>query len=333
MEQMPIGIPIGNFGNGWVEFSQASCYKQDVNAEDKTLLVVNPAAGHGRGFKCFRRLEPRILKEFPGIEICSSDYPGHASEIGRRAAEEGFARVICIGGDGTPFEVINGIYAKGRPRRTPEIGLIPAGTGNSFLRDFDTLTADQALDNIVAGRRHTVDLVEFWYQQDGRTEHRFSINLLGVGLIADILRLTNERLKFLGSFGYSLAVLLRLAKGMDNRIDIEADGTKWTVNDSAMVISNSKFTGGRMKIAPDADPTDGRADLVIFREVNRREIVDIFRKVFSGTHTGHPKVDVIKAAEISINAYPPQLLMADGELLGETPLRLKVWPRELIILA
>jgi len=304
-----------------------------VSADDKTLLVVNPAAGHGRGLKCYRRLEARILAEFPGIEVRMSEYPGHSLEIGCRAAEEGFARVICLGGDGTPFEVINGIYAKGRPPRTPEIGLIPAGTGNSFLRDFDTLTADQALDNIVAGRRHAIDLVEFWYRQDGLTEHRFSINLLGVGLIADILKLANKRLKILGSFGYSLAVLLRLAKGMNNRMDIEADGKKWTVRDSAMVISNSKFTGGRMKIAPDADPSDGRADLVIFREVNRREIVDIFRKVFSGTHTGHPKVDVIKAAEISINADPPQLLMADGELLGDTPLRLKVLPRELSVLA
>ena len=81
--------------------------------------------------------------------------------------------MICLGGDGTPFEVINGIYAKGRPPRTPEIGLIPAGTGNSFLRDFDTLTADQALDNIVAGRRHAVDLVDFAYRQNGLTEHRF----------------------------------------------------------------------------------------------------------------------------------------------------------------
>ncbi len=304
-----------------------------MSAEDRTLLVVNPVCGHGRGLKSFRRLEARILAEFPGIEVRISEYPGQATEIGSRAVEEGFARVICLGGDGTPFEVVNGIYAKGRPLRRPEIGIVPAGTGNSFLRDFDTLTADQALDNIVAGRRHAVDVVEFWYQQNGRTEHRFSLNLLGVGLIADILKLANERLKILGSLGYSLAVLLRLAKGMDNRMDIEADGKKWTIRDSAMVISNSKFTGGQMKIAPDADPSDGRADLVIFREVNRREIIDIFRKVFSGTHTGHPKVDVVKAAEISIDADPPQLLMADGELLGMTPLRLKVRPRELTILA
>jgi YegS/Rv2252/BmrU family lipid kinase len=299
----------------------------------KTLLIVNPAAGHGRGLKCFHRLQPRLLAEFPGLDIRQSDYPGHSIEIGRQAAKEGFSLIICLGGDGTPFEVLNGLYAQGRPSPLPEIGLIPAGTGNSFLRDFGTETADQALDNILAGRRHSVDLLDFHFRRQGQPAHMVSLNLLGIGLIADILKLTNERLKIFGSFGYSLAVMLRLVKGMDNRIDIEADGRKWTVRDSAMVISNSKFTGGKMKIAPHADTADGRADLIIFRQVNRREILAIFKGVFAGTHAQHPKVDMIPAAEISIEAEPPQLLMADGELLGETPLRLKVLPGELTILA
>jgi YegS/Rv2252/BmrU family lipid kinase len=304
-----------------------------MDARERTLLVVNPAAGRGLGLKCFHRLEKRIHQAFPDLEVRISEYAGHAVEIGRQAAAEGFHRLLCLGGDGTPFEVVNGLYAKGRPPRIPEIGLIPAGTGNSFIRDFGVETADAALTNIQTGRRHAVDLLEFHFQRDGLTERRFALNILGIGLIADILKLTNKRLKFLGSSGYSLAVLLRLVKGMDNQIDITADGRSWTIRDSALVISNSKFTGGKMKIAPDADVADGKADLVIFREVNRREIIAIFKRVFSGTHTDHPKVETSVAAEIAIEGAPPLLLMADGELLGETPLRLKVLPRELTILA
>lgn len=304
-----------------------------MDPDAKTLLVVNPVAGHGRGLKCFRRLQPRLLKEFPGLDIRLSEYPGHAVEIGRRAAEEGFARILCLGGDGTPYEVVNGLYAGGRPERPPAIGLIPAGTGNSFLRDFGEAAPDAALDGIRSGRRRAVDLVEFHYARGGKPARGYSLNILGVGLIADILKLTNERLKGFGAFGYSLAVLLRLAKGLDNRIDLEADGRAWTIADSALVVSNSKFTGGRMKIAPAADTADGRADLVVFREVNRREIASIFRRVFSGAHAGHPKVDTLQAAGISVAAGPPQLLMADGELVGETPLRVKVLPGEIILLA
>lgn len=299
----------------------------------RTLLVVNPAAGHGRGKKVFERLETRLRGAIPGLEVRFSEYPGHAVEIGREAARASYDRILCLGGDGTPYEIINGLYAEGRPARLPEIGQIPAGTGNSFLRDFDITTPDEALDAILSGRRRKVDLVEFQSQEGPETVRRYSLNIIGVGLIADILQLTNERLKFLGSAGYSLAVLVRLIRGMSNRLVIHADGRTLEVKNSALVVSNSKFTGGRMKIAPAADPSDGRADIVLFNGVNRREIVAIFAGVFSGKHAAHPKVEMLQAASIAIEADPPLRLMADGELIGWTPLRLKVLPAELVILA
>lgn len=299
----------------------------------KTLLVVNPVAGHGKGQKCFERLEPALRAKIPGLEIRFTGYAGHAVEIGKAAAAEGFDRVICLGGDGTPFEVIGGLYAEGRPAKVPEIGLLPAGTGNSFLRDFGTLTPDDALRNIFEGRRRNVDLVEFEDQEDGRTVRRYSLNIIGVGLIADILQLTNERLKFLGAAGYSLAVLVRLVRGMRNWVEIQTDGLRQAAPDSALVVSNSKFTGGKMMIAPAADPSDGRADLVLFNGVNRREIVRIFSGVFSGKHVAHPKVETRQAERITVEADPPLRVMADGELLGYTPLKLRVLPAELTILA
>jgi diacylglycerol kinase (ATP) len=302
----------------------------------KTLLVVNPAAGHGRGQKVFERLEPRLREVLPVLEVRFSEYAGQAIEIGREAARAGYDRLLCLGGDGTPYELINGLYADGRPARLPEIGQIPAGTGNSFLRDFDITTPEEAVDAIVAGRRRKVDLVEFSYRE-GRagtaTVRRYALNIIGVGLIADILQLTNERLKFMGSAGYSLAVLVRLIRGISNRIIIEADGRRLEVADSALVVSNSKFTGGKMKIAPPADTSDGRADIILFNGVNRRQIVAIFSGVFSGKHLAHPKVEAIQAASIAVESEPPLRLMADGELIGWTPLRLRVLPSEIVFLA
>lgn len=88
-----------------------------------------------------------------------------------------------------------------------------------------------------------------------------------------------------------------------------------------------------MMIAPPADVADGRADLVVFRGVNRREIVSIFRGVFSGAHMRHPKVETTAAAVLSISGDPPLRVMADGELLGETPLQARVLPGALTVLA
>jgi diacylglycerol kinase (ATP) len=207
-----------------------------------------------------------------------------------------------------------------------------AGTGNSFIRDFSAVNPEQSLDRIVKGKCRKVDLIEFDSMEGGKRIRRYYLNILGIGLIADILKLTNERLKFLGSFGYSLAVMLRLAKGMNNRMILTVDGRRLEIRDSALVISNSKFTGGNMKIAPQADTQDGKVDLVIFREVNRRDIVGIFRNVFQGKHIAHPKVDTYRASAVTLECEPQQLLMADGEMLGETPLTLKVRPGELSVL-
>ena len=126
---------------------------------------------------------------------------------------------------------------------------------------------------------------------------------------------------------------MRLAKGMNNRMRLTIDGEKLEVVDSALVISNSKFTGGAMKIAPMADTQDGRVDLVIFQGVNRRDILKIFSRVFKGSHVSHPKVKTCSAAQVTVDSSPQELLMADGELLGLTPLSLKVLPAELAILA
>ena len=298
----------------------------------KTLLIVNPAARHGRGRKCFDRISPRLNAEVPGLEVRLSEYPGHAIEIARGSIPKGYDRILCLGGDGTSFEVINGLYFQGRPPKLPEIGLIPAGTGNSFIRDFGTFTAEQAVDNILSGKRRLVDLVEIHYQSENKTVRRYSLNIVGIGLIADILRLTNQRLKFLGSAGYSLAVLIRLAKGMKNRIDIETSENSMTYVNSALVLSNSKYTGGNMMIAPKADTADGRVDLVLFNQVNRRDIISIFSRVFSGSHLKHPKVLNIQSETINVVGNPPLLLMADGELLGHTPLGVTVHPKELTIL-
>lgn len=298
----------------------------------KTLLLLNPVAGKGKGRSHFDWNRRRLGQGMENLEARVSEYPGHLTAICREAVAGGFRRIVSVGGDGTPFEVINGLYAEGRPAQEIELGMIPAGTGNSFIRDFSEISYSAALERILAGRARKIDLVEFSYFKNGRPQKQYYINILGIGLIADILKLTNERLKFLGSFGYSLAVMLRLAKGMKNRMTLTLDGRRLDIRDSALVISNSKFTGGKMKIAPQADTQDGKVDLVIFREVNRREIVHIFLNVFKGKHIGHPKVETCTATAVTLDATPQQLLMADGELLGETPLTLKVWPRELSIL-
>jgi len=300
--------------------------------DKKTLLIFNPAAGKGKGKKNFDTIFSTLSEKFENLEFKKSEYPGHIVEISKNAVKDGCQRIISIGGDGTPFEVVNGIYADGKPGQEIELGMIPAGTGNSFIRDFDDAFHEKWIVHVLNGKTHKVDMVEFTYFKQGKEVKNYFINILGIGLIADILKLTNEKLKFLGTLGYSMAVLIRLFKGMNNRMKVTIDDQTFVLKNSALVISNSKFTGGEMKIAPMADTNDGKVDMIAFNEVNRRDIINIFANVFKGKHVNHPKVKVFKGSEMEIDAEPQQLLMADGELLGETPMKLKVLPGELKIL-
>lgn len=301
--------------------------------DKKTLLILNPAAGKGKGLKNFDVVLSALSEKFKNLEVKRSEYPGHIVEISKNAVKDGCQRIISIGGDGTPFEIINGVYADGKPGQEIELGTIPAGTGNSFIRDFDEIFPEKWVKHVINGKTRKVDMVEFTYFMQEKEVKNYFINILGVGLIADILKLTNERLKFLGTLGYSMAVLIRLFKGMNNRMKVTVDDQNFELKNSALVISNSKYTGGEMKIAPMADTNDGKIDMIVFNEVNRREIINIFANVFKGKHVDHPKVKVFKGSEMQIDAEPRQLLMADGELLGETPMKLKVLPGELKILA
>jgi diacylglycerol kinase (ATP) len=307
-------------------------YNKCMTDDTKTLLLLNPAAGKGKGKKQFNAVRSALENKFKNLEVKVSEYPGHMVEISRNAVENGFQRIISIGGDGTPFEIINGIYAHGKLAHEIELGMIPAGTGNSFLRDFDSASPGIWVENILKGKTRKVDVVEFTYHKEGKPVKSYYINIMGIGLIADILKLTNEKLKFLGSLGYSAAVLVRLFKGMNNRMTVTVDNEAFELKNSALVISNSRYTGGKMKIAPMADTGDGKVDMVVFNEVNRREIIDIFIKVFKGAHVDHPKVKVFSGSEMGVDAEPRQLIMADGELLGETPMTLKVLPGQLKIL-
>lgn len=298
----------------------------------ETLLILNPVAGKGRAGKLLEQVSgllPEILGDFT---TRTSEYPGHAVELAARGRDEGFRRFISLGGDGTPFEILNGLCRAGPPEDEIELVMLPAGTGNSFLRDFTSLSAEEIIRAAGAGRHRRVDAGEFTFYQQTQLQKKYYLNILGLGLISDILELTNEKFKFLGPAGYSLAVLVRLFRGITNDIRLEIDGRQHTLRNSALVISNSKFTGGGMKIAPMADTADGRLDIIAFQEVSRRDIIRIFSQVFSGNHIRHPKVKVYSGRDIRVSSTPPLRVMADGELLGKTPLSLKVLPGFLKVL-
>ena len=299
----------------------------------KTLLFLNPVAGKGKGKDIFKRERANLGQRLKHLDVKISTHSGHSFEIGKNAVTEDYKLILSIGGDGTFFEIVNGVYASGIPVSDIEFGIIPAGTGNSFYKDLDKISQDQLVERVLKKESRKVDLIKFNYFKGNKRVNKYFINMMGVGLIADITKLTNEKMKFLGTIGYSLAVVLIMFRRIKNRIYVKIDNKEYEFINGALIISNSRYAGGNMKVAPMAEIDDGKVDVIVFNEVNRRETIDIFINVFRGAHIDHKKVKVFKGSNIEIESDPQLLLMADGEVLGETPLKLTVLPIELKIKA
>jgi diacylglycerol kinase family enzyme len=89
------------------------------------------------------------------------------------------------------------------------------------------------------------------------------------------------------------------------------------------------YAAGGMKIAPDARPDDGRFDAVLIGDVTKVDFVTTFPKIYRGTHGSHPKVDIVRAAVVTVDAGEPLPVVLDGEQPGTTPARFEVVPSAL----
>jgi diacylglycerol kinase (ATP) len=303
-----------------------------MSAESKGpyFVVINGAAGGGR---CRSRFDPvhRRLKE-AGLELDLhlTEGPRHAIELVQEAYEAGHRRFLAVGGDGTSYEVINGLYASGADPEGVVLGMLPLGTGNSFLRDFGITNEEAALEAILRGRRRAIDVV--------RCEHRDGVlhyaNILSIGFTARAGALTNNQFKPLGAAGYIAAVVVSVAR-LDYPVDpIRLDGGATDARPASFLsFSNSKYTGGAMMMAPSADATDGKLDVVRVGVLPRGSFIATFPKIFSGTHVDKAEVEEAQARRVEFTEPRDQDVMVDGEIVRLAIRSLEVRPSALEILA
>src|SRR5262249_45923393 len=153
-----------------------------------------------------------LRKSGVSIDSAESSGPGHASALARKAYAEGYRKFLAVGGDGTSFEIINGLFPEAEAgagsNEPPTLAFLPLGTGNSFLRDFSKDGSAYAKDALLAGKTRPCDVIRLTHS-DGVL---YYMNLLSVGFTADVAMLTNQRLKGLGEVGYLLGVLICLIR-------------------------------------------------------------------------------------------------------------------------
>ncbi len=278
------------------------------------FAIVNPAAGGGRCGRLAPAALDRARAAGIALEVAETTRAGEAIKLARRAYENGYRNFLAVGGDGTSFEIINGIFSEalGAAER-PALGFLPLGTGNSFLKDFTTRGADHTIEALRKNVRRPCDVIRLQHT-DGEI---YFLNLVSLGFPADVGELTNRRFKRWGELGYILGVLTRLARLDHAAFPHRLDGaTDWDRRPCLfLTFSNSKFTGGKMMIAPKADSADGQIEYVRWSPVGRLRLLWTFPRLFTGTHIEHRLASRAPAQRIELDLPGPVNVMVDGEIL------------------
>ena len=288
----------------------------------KYLAIINPAAGGG---KCGKRA-PEVIADLRNrglhVDTVETTGPGEATRIVRRAFAEGRRHFIAVGGDGTGYEIVNGLFPEAlTAEEKPSLGFLPLGTGNSFLRDFTDEGAEFSVKALVEGRHHPCDVIRL----DTKEGPIHYINILSMGFTADVGALTNRRFKVLGEAGYILAVVTEVARLKARALPHRSDGGAMDSSPCTFIsINNSKYTGGKMMMAPHAKIDDGKAAVVHVGELGRVGLLRTFPRIFQGTHVTHPRIRATHVQSMEFDVASPIDIMVDGEIVRQTPQRLQV---------
>ena len=289
----------------------------------KTLAIVNPAAGFGKAAKLLGPALDRLRAGGVSFEVAETRHAGHATALAREGYAAGYRRFIAVGGDGTSFETVNGLFPEAWERRdAPTLGFLPLGTGNSFLRDFTKEGAAYAIRAILEGRTRPCDVIRLTHA----TGIIYYINILSLGFVADVATLANRRFKRLGAASYGLAVVLCLASFRKRVFRMRIDGAEHATPPTALLIfNNSKFTGGNMMLAPAADTADGQIEIVEW-SADRFDFIRNFPKCYDGSHIHHPCIWTGQARRIDLEFDEPMDIMIDGEVMTVRMQSLEVLP-------
>jgi diacylglycerol kinase (ATP) len=279
---------------------------------ERFIAIVNPAAGGGRAAKL---AGPKLAELRAGglpIDVIASSSPGHAMQLAREAYAQGYRRFLAVGGDGTAHEMLNGIFAEGPPKNRVALGFLPFGTGNSFLRDFSTDGASASIAALLAGRSRPIDLLQLTHSKG----EIYSFNLVSVGFAADVAAITNRWFKPLGHLGYLLGIFVRLAQLRRRSFTLRSDDdTAWDERRCLFLsFNNSKYTGGTMLVAPDADTSDGLIEFVRWGPVGRIKLLWLLPRLYDGTHLQHPLASRKSVRKIEFNIGEPIDVTIDGEV-------------------
>jgi len=290
----------------------------------RVCLIVNPSAGGGKAGRALPDVEHALQAHGLRVRRELTRDLAHARELAREAAVAG-ETVVCLSGDGMVGAVADIL------REVPGalMGVLPGGRGNDLARVLG-IAEDPVLAcaTVAGGFSRKIDL--------GEVGGRAFVGIASAGFDSDANRIANEAPARLGNLVYAYGALRALLGWHPARFHVRLDpdgghdggppGESHAFTGYSVAAANSKAYGGGMLLAPDALLDDGLLDVVAIERVSKLRFLANLPKVFKGTHVKLSSVRVWRAREVEISADRPFTLYADGDPIGELPVRVRAAP-------
>jgi YegS/Rv2252/BmrU family lipid kinase len=311
-------------------------------------LVVNPAAGGGRAGRLAPEAERALRAQGLTVRRVDTRDLGHARELAVEAAGRS-ETIVALSGDGMIGALADAL--RGLPGAV--LGVIPGGRGNDLARVLGIPDDREAAATIIAaGHTRAVDLGIVGGDEASGSDRRSDgdepshageraagghafVGIASAGFDSDANRIANVAPAWLGGLVYVYGALGALISWKPARFEIELDppGERRAFTAFTVGACNSKSYGGGMRAAPDALLDDGLLEVVVLESVGKLAfLTKILPKVFKGTHVHEPCVKVFRARAIALSADRPFTMYADGDPIGELPLRVRALPGAITML-
>jgi len=278
-------------------------------------LIVNPLAGGKNGkrmAKNLARIEKRLKERKVEYAIHFTEKPKHAVELTKTLIDNGATVIVCVGGDGTLHEVVNGFHSFDKCA----LGIIPCGTGNDFAEALKLeKDIDKAVDLILDGEAKYTDFIQLPTVR--------SINIVGMGIDVEVLKKYNA-LKHKNKFGYTKCLLKTLFTYDYVKFTAETDGEKTEFKAFMACVANGSSYGGGIRICPVADASDKNLDFVAVDKLSKPKILGALLKLKGGKILSLPQATHKKITKIKIEAEKPYVVQADGELYSDIPFEAEI---------
>ena len=250
----------------------------------KTVFIVNPKAGKRNNVeKLIERIKTTAEKLKADVEIYVTKAVGDAIVFVKDLCNKhGKARFIACGGDGTLSEVLSGaIECEGA-----EIGVMPFGTGNDFVKNFDGDFDD--VEAQITGNSEKCDAIKYTLLGKEGERVGYCANMFNIGFdcnVVDAMEHIKEKTIFSGPFAYFLGIFTTLVKKKGADLEIQIDGEiKHRGKLLLTSIANGCFCGGGVKSNPGACVHDGLMNVNIIKNVSRLKFIRLLPAYMKGTH-------------------------------------------------